>query len=390
MLDVELPQNWQAKPKGFANWFDHKISLTLDDGNDSMKKDANSQVITDDETDSFDDDSEGRTLLPTSVETLDESSKNKIQSIWHKHWLGPDDNHRGWVIHCFGRRVTLLDVAGFKLLKCFLVTIFCLITVHVYAKTVGDKRDETYDLYKLIVYEGRPIAGDIVIFFIVGRLYEAPSMDRLAFVVPLLVTALGQSWGATHLTDLQHSITLQELKCEWTWPMYLLVVGVCLPLLGSLCVAHCKEAVRREIGLRALVELCATGIVCFVPYGVLSDKRFFHLHHWYYAWFLAMHCNLHGKWWSDLAMSVLWGIYINGVAIFGRDPVLSCSLALYESQSQECPYLLEGMGYGVYTLEDLARDSGFGQDASINGGNGIPEESVVCSSDITRWLSAFR
>lgn len=318
-----------------------------------------------------------------------------LYNLWHKHWLGPDDP-RGWTIRlCRNNNgnsnasTTLLDAPGLKLLKFFVVTAICLVTVHSYAAFVGDKRDGTYDLRKMIVYDGRPIAADAVVFFVFGRLYEAEakSPDTFSAVVPLLFTALLQSWGATHLTNLQHSITAYELKCEWTWQMYLLVAGGCLPLLGGLLVAHCREVSRKGTSLRTLTEFVSSAIVFLLPYCLLSDGRFFHLHHWYYAWFLGMHCNLHGKWWSELARYVLWGIYVNGVAIFGRDPVLTCSLTLYQSQSQECPYLGEGMGYGQYTLDDLANDSGVLQllDDEPSATSGI-----VCASDVTRWLSAWQ
>ena len=98
--------------------------------------------------------------------------------------------------------------------------------------------------------------------------------------------------------------------------MYLLVVGGCLPLLGGLLVAHCSEVYKRGTSVRTLVEFLATGVLFLLPYYGASDGRFFHLHHWYYAWFLGMHCNLHGNWWSELAMSVLWGIYVNGRFVF--------------------------------------------------------------------------
>jgi hypothetical protein len=112
-------------------------------------------------------------------------------------------------------------------------------------------------------------------------------------------------------------------------------------------------------------------------------------------------------WWSRLCMSIFWGIYINGVSIFGRDPIMTCDITLYQSQNQLCPYItlvsktttaaaavvskrdvdnkhnnitsiiideidyqdddeeIEygygtcSMCYGNYTIDDLAYDSGF-------------------------------
>lgn len=302
----------------------------------------------------------------------DDKKYAPFRKLWHKHWLGADD------------RALLLDAAGLKLLKFLLVTAACLVAVHSYAIFVNDKHDPTYDLRKMVVYDGKPIVLDCIVFFVVGRLYEAASVDSLRFVVPLIGTALLQSWGATHFHNVQKSITPYQIKCEWTWHMYLLVMGGCLPLLGGLLVAHSLEVRKRGIHRRAVAEFVLSVVFFLLPSTLLSeDGRFFHVHHWYYAWFLGMHCNLHGKWWSELAMSILWGIYVNGVAIYGRDPIMTCSMSLYRSQSQECPYLGEGMGYGQYTLEDLARDSGL-----YDAVEGTSSAAIVCPADVTRWLSS--
>lgn len=419
MSEIELPTQTETKSKtktkdaGFADWHGNKISAYYAGGADIRSENGSGH-----ESDS---DGEGLALLQTtSLKTFDErleagippgglSSRARtarapalapasgiLCKMWHKHWLGPDDP-RGWRIRLCRNKdnsnasTTLLDASGLKLLKFFVVTAICLVTVHCYAAFVGDKRDGTYDLRKMIVYDGKPIATDAVVFFVFARLYEAEakSPDTFSAVVPLLGTALLQSWGATHLTKLQHSITAYELKCEWTWQMYLLVAGFLL-LLGGLLVAHCREVSRKGTSLRALTEFVSSAIVFLLPYCLLSDGRFFHLHHWYYAWFLGMHCNLHEKWWSELARYVLWGIYVNGVAIFGRDPVLTCSLTLYQSQSQECPYLGEEMGYGQYTLDDLANDSGVLQLLDDDDGEPSVTSGIVCASDVTRWLWAWQ
>jgi len=106
-------------------------------------------------------------------------------------------------------------------------------------------------------------------------------------------------------------------------------------------------------------------VIFVVPF---VGNQFFHLHHWYYSWIVGMHCNLYSSWtglnnnrddtdnninnnnnsrpvssnccwWSRLCMSIFWGIYINGIGIFGRDPTMTCAVTLYQSQNQQCPYI---------------------------------------------------
>jgi hypothetical protein len=60
---------------------------------------------------------------------------------------------------------------------------------------------------------------------------------------------------------------------------------------------------------------------------------------------------------------------------------------LYQSQAQECPYLADNMGYDQYTLDDLARDSGFYNTNDTMADGGGTTEAIVCASDVTRWLS---
>jgi len=449
------------KKGNFADWYDNEIAgldhtsdSTVDielAGNDDDDHDHDADADADDDDNS--DDSEGVALLQTSLDNVDddeyetneyENNNNQrrkrttivgnnnnnnnnnsiLNKILHWHWMGPDDDDgrtpTNW--KCCGGKILLLDSKSVKLFKFFTVTVACLVFVHLWARFFEDKRDETYDLWKMVVYDGNHIALDIVVFFVVGRLYyekndkdnendndndaaaSAAAVDTLEFVLPCIGTALFQSWGATHLHNLEHSITPYELKCEWTWQMYALVFGGCLPVLGGIVVKHILEARRQHIAVQKFIEFAITVAIFVGPY---IGNQFFHLHHWYYAWLFGMHCNLHGKkcgenvWWSRLTMSVLWGIYINGIAIFGRDPILTCAVTLYQSQNQECPYLgngngneneneltttMGGYGYGFYTLEDLAHDSGFLDQGEGAGDDQETTSTIICATDVTRWL----
>mmetsp|Transcript_1845 Transcript_1845/g.4857 ORF Transcript_1845/g.4857 Transcript_1845/m.4857 type:complete len:417 (-) Transcript_1845:1638-2888(-) len=387
------------------DWHDEEIAPT------ETNSDGGELCYSDDGSD----DTEGIALLQTSLDLANETAgvvpdhpeerrENHCtgRRLWNFHWLGPDTEWRA-----FGS--VLLDEPAVKLVKFAAATALCMVLVHSYAEQVGDKRDETLGLFQLLVYDGSQITTDVLAFFVVGRLHEqdAPGVDTIEFVLPLLLVAVVQSWAATHLASLQHSITPKELKCDWTWPMYAVVFGGCLPLLGGLVLAHAREALKRGTGLRKLVEVGLCLGVVLAPYGVSNDdynnddynddndalRSFVHWHHWYWAWVLGMHCNFHARWWSRLPMSFLWGVYVNGVAIFGRDPVLGCAVSLYRSQSQECfPYLKENYGYGNYTLGDLGTDLGIlalpAAAATATAADAVSEsgEYDVCASDVTRWL----
>lgn len=67
-----------------------------------------------------------------------------------------------------------------------------------------------------------------------------------------------------------------------------------------------------------LVEF-VLGLSLFVPFIFHGN---FHVHHWYSFWLLGMHCNRE-EWWSSLVLYLSWGQYINGIAVYGRDPIIS-------------------------------------------------------------------
>jgi hypothetical protein len=182
-------------------------------------------------------------------------------------------------------------------------------------------------------------------------MYQHAAVDTLEFAVPVLVSALAQSALATHVASLQHSVTPTEIACEWTWQMWTLALLGVVPLILGIAGAHILAAYRQGTVIQKLIELAASFVVFLLPY---MGSAFFHLHHWYYGWLIALHCNV-DAWWSRLCRSVFFGIYINGVAIFGRDPIMTCALSLYQSQNQECVYIAD---YINYTLPELAHDSG--------------------------------
>ena len=186
---------------------------------------------------------------------------------------------------------------------------------------------------------------DIFVFFFVGRLHQQASVDSLAWTLPAFGSAIVLSFFAS-IPAFQHSITPYEINCSWSWQMWAAITLGVLPLFGGLIAVHFIYAFRHGIGSRKLVELFLSILIFLVPY---ASSHFLHLHHWYYAWILGMHANLN-VWWSRLTMAFFWGIYINGIAIFGRDPIMTCAITLYQSQNQLCPYTPSSEEYTLETL----------------------------------------
>jgi hypothetical protein len=127
----------------------------------------------------------------------------------------------------------------------------------------------------------------------------------------------------------------------WPWKLWAFVM-VLIPLIITLALLHLRRAFQKGVLIIKIMEI----LLCiFFFVAPLAPSPYFHLHHWYAGWLLGMHCNF-DVWWSRAAMAYCWGMYINGIAVYGRDPVLTCEYAYFLTVDQHCPYIncyLEGI-----------------------------------------------
>ncbi|KAG7370612.1 hypothetical protein IV203_019182 [Nitzschia inconspicua] len=309
---------------------------------------------------------------PNSSKT---NNNNNNCNLWQRHWMGQDSDEPWMILKWFhhgnnddsdsddggsSSSILVLDATTLKFFKFVMMATGCLLVVHAYVWTVHDKRDVSYGIHEMVLYDSNLIILDWTVLFVMGRMYQQAAVDTLEFVLPVLISAILQSVLATHVSSLQHSVTPAEVACEWTWQMWVLVLLGVIPLILLIGGAHVWTAYRRGMAIQKTIELMATFVVFLAPY---MGSAFFHLHHWYYGWLVALHCNV-DTWWSRLSRNVFFGVYVNGVAIFGRDPIMTCALSLYQSQNQGCVYIAE---YVNYTLPQLAHDSGMDVIAAEGG-----------------------
>jgi hypothetical protein len=202
------------------------------------------------------------------------------------------------------------------------------------------ENDYSLTLGNIWVYESNFIIVDVLFFFVVGRLHRQRGVDHLAWVTWAILANLYSSY-ITSFRFLQHSFSLYEMHC--TWPLELwMFVALAAVLVVGIILAHVKFAVRAGIFFQKLIELGLAVALLLMP---LLSSPYFHFHHWFAGWLVGMHFNF-DVWWSRSAMAWCWGCYINGIAVYGRDPVLTCGYAYYVSVSQDCPFMkcyLEGI-----------------------------------------------
>jgi hypothetical protein len=193
---------------------------------------------------------------------------------------------------------------------------------------------ESYTLGDMMQYDLPSILLDGSFFFLVGRLYRKPGVDHVAFVGMTWLASCYTS-GLTTMPFLQHSVTLYDMHCYWPVALWIFV-AILIPLIMTVIIWHVIYIVKQGRLVMKLVEMSLT--ICLFLLPNMASPHF-HFHHWFAGWLLGMHCNL-DTWWSRATMAWCWGQYVNGIAVYGRDPLLTCGYSYYlSSQALTCPYL---------------------------------------------------
>ena len=278
---------------------------------------------------------DGTIDIDDTVRTTPSTERNWNVDIWHRT-IVPD---RNFVLRlCNGQEWPLFDDGSqtqfvVKLLKFVLMTFLMITLVHVAVRQVFNDYDRNMTLWYTWMFEGDLIVRDCIVFFVVGRMWKMPGVDHLAFVGAIIAANVYYE-SQNYMFFLQHSLTLFEMHCKWPWQLWAFV-AILIPTIGSLVFAHVVRAYRTRILVMKLIEMALCIVFFMLP---MLPSKYFHLHHWYAGFLLGMHCNM-DIWWSRFAMAYCWGMYINGIAVYGRDPVLTCEYSYFLTLDQRCPYI---------------------------------------------------
>jgi hypothetical protein len=236
-----------------------------------------------------------------------------------------------------------------KLLKFVGLTFSMISLIHCIVKRYSD-RDQSLQLRQIWMFEGNLIVTDCVIFFLVGRLWRQRGVDHLAWMVSAILCNV--YFESQQLFSwLSHSVTLYEMHCVWPWQLWIFA-GILIPLIGALVIFHAAKAYQERVLTIKLMEI---GFFILFYLGPTILSPYFHFHHWFAGWLLGMHCNF-DIWWSRAAMAWCWGMYINGIAVYGRDPVLTCEYAYFVATDNRCPFV-ETASSSNLSLEYLIQDN---------------------------------
>jgi len=246
--------------------------------------------------------------------------------LWHRNWI-PDHWYSIY-------DVEILDgVEAVRLLKFTAITVLAVVVMFHLARFMDWEHDANFSLQDMLLFDAGNMMLDVMVFFVVGRLYKHKGVDHLAWTLTTLMASIYTSCSYT-FGFLQHSVSLYDMHCHWPWSLWFYFVAALL-ISTAIIALHVQYARQHKLVMRKLVELTLAASVWLVPQ--MSHPNF-HFHHWFAGWLVGMQFNF-DTWWSRMAMAWCWGQYINGVSTWGRDPQLTCAYAYYMSVDQYCPYM---------------------------------------------------
>jgi hypothetical protein len=149
----------------------------------------------------------------------------------------------------------------------------------------------------MILYDGNYIILDVMVFYVVGRLFRQRGVDHVGWVLISWLSAFYASWTTT-FAFLRYSVSLYEMYCKWPYALWVFC-SVLIPLVVVVIGKHVQYAVHQRVLVLKLVEILLTVAFCLA--AVASDPNF-HFHHWYAGWLIGMHANF-DTWWSRATMA---------------------------------------------------------------------------------------
>jgi hypothetical protein len=222
-----------------------------------------------------------------------------------------------------------------------LMTFISIALVHIIVGHLFNDRDKHLKIWQIILYEGDSIIRDCFIFFIIGRVYKQQLNSTKTICIWLTGILIANIYfeSQNYIWFLQHSVSLYEMHCIWPWELWLFALGVVI-LFSSVFIAHAKVAYQKRNLLKIkIIEISVCIILFIIPLVVVKhdEIQYLHFHHWFAGWFIGMHFSIFDKWWSIGCMAYCYGMYINGIAVYGRDPLLTCDYANFIVKDLNCP-----------------------------------------------------
>jgi hypothetical protein len=216
-----------------------------------------------------------------------------------------------------GRFKVIESIEVVRMIKFVWVSILSILSMHVCIRKIGWEHDEEYTIQDFISFDLGSVVLDTGIFAVISRVYQRDGVDRLSFLLPMIISIIYGSWS-TEIWFLKNSITLHNLEHTWPWQLFLFA-GIIIIIIFAVVGLHVSRSFRDGSLIQKFVEMSLLAILFILP-GSMHEA--FHLHHWASFWLLGMLFS-RLDWWSQLSMAICWGQYLNGISVWGRDSILT-------------------------------------------------------------------
>ena len=220
-----------------------------------------------------------------------------------------------------------------KLIKLWIVVIGGILITHPFVRWMNWEIDDNYTISDFFLFDFTAVLFDMLFYFVVGRCSKV-NIDKLFPWGSFIVLGCIYPSIANDFAFLRHSLSMYEMMCNWPWILFVYVATLlvlAVVLIGCLLRSHYQRSVLLSRCIESVVLTC----IFILPFA--SDNNF-HLHHWFGMWWLGMQANA-PEWWSRAFQAYCLGCYINGIAVYGRDPILGCKMAFYRSTNANCSYM---------------------------------------------------
>ena len=219
-----------------------------------------------------------------------------------------------------------------KLSKFFFFAFTLIFFFHWYVRFMDFENDEDYFLLDFWKYDSMSVILDLSAWFFIGRLSSKRGIDTIETISITFLSA----WFMSKLSDFdwaRYSLSMYYINCRWPLTLKIVAVGVLL-ILTLLVSLHAHHAASKNFLFAKLLEMSFLMSLFLGP--VIANDQL-HLHHWFIAFLLGPHASF-DVWWSRATHAFLLGMYLNGIAVYGRDPILGCNYGYYVSENQQCSY----------------------------------------------------
>ena len=248
--------------------------------------------------------------LPAPQSALKSKLNSCSQTLWRP--LIIDNTPLRLVVG--GKEYLVIDTYVIRYIKLVFVSLFFMTVMRaVYENIYQMEYQASYSYYQFYQLDFHVVLFELLAFTILGRVHLAQGVDCVAYIFSMFAMACLYMLLAS-IKTLQISLNAKSMA-KWgtgTWIGVIVIAAVVIFLLGSQFYA----AYKKKILTPYVTVICIEFALLVGPH--LGDSTY-HMHHWFYGWFLGTCTNHEESCLSRVLQACALSLYLLGVTAYGRD-----------------------------------------------------------------------